>query len=184
MQTLTERTVGTTRLVAVQGDITTADVDVIVNAANEYLVHGGGVASAISRAGGPDVQRESSAWVAKHGPLLPGRVAVTSAGEMPSGHILHVVGPRFVEGEDNARPLAEAVMAALQTAAGRGAKSIAIPAISAGIFGYPANDATEVIASTVAAWASSKPLPSLVLLVGYDRAMAARFALALDSLAD
>src|SRR3989304_7686911 len=73
---------GVTSIKAVSGDLTAQDVDALVNAANEHLAHGGGVAAAITRAGGPTIQRESDAWVATHGPLVPGVAAVTSAGAM------------------------------------------------------------------------------------------------------
>lgn len=82
-------------LEAVVGDLTRLGTDVVVNAANEHLAHGGGVAAALSRAGGPAVQAESDRWVAEHGPVGPGRAAVTTAGALPARWIVHVVGPRF-----------------------------------------------------------------------------------------
>lgn len=140
-----------------EGDITTIPVDAVVNAANEHLVHGGGVAAAISRAGGPVVDEESRAWVAAHGPVGPGAAAVTSAGRLPARWIVHVVGPRYRPGRDNAALLAEAVTAALDAAAGAGARTVSIPAISAGIFGYPPRAAARVIAETVTAWSGAHP---------------------------
>lgn len=136
----------------VRGDITALEVDVVVNAANERLAHGGGVAAAIARAGGGEVQRESDAWVRDHGPLGPGQAAVTTAGRMPARIVVHVVGPRYQEGQDNAGLLTQAVHAALDAADGAGASSVALPAISAGIFGYPPEQATQVIADACARW--------------------------------
>jgi O-acetyl-ADP-ribose deacetylase (regulator of RNase III) len=182
MEVLGERVVGTTRIAVARADITTLEVDAVVNAANEHLAHGGGVAAAIAQAGAPDVDAESRAWVRDHGPVGPGEAAVTSAGAMPARWVVHVVGPRYRVGQDNAGLLAEAVTAALSSVASLGAASIALPAISAGIFGYPPDDAASVIAATVAAWARTHEDPAEVLLVGYDAAMAGHFAAALRDL--
>ena len=121
----------------VEGDITGQVVDVIVNAANARLLHGGGVAAAISAAGGPVIDDESRAWVVANGPVGPGVAAVTSAGDLAARHVVHVVGPVFVEGGDNEDKLRRAVMTALDAALRLEASSVALPAISAGIYGYP-----------------------------------------------
>lgn len=157
-----------TRIHTVRGDLTTQEVDVLVNAANEHLSHGGGVAAAISRAGGPAIQTESDAWVAVHGPLSPGIAAVTSGGALPARWVVHVAGPIHRPGQDNAGLLATAVHTALDAAAGVGARSVAMPAISAGIYGYPMIEATRVIAATVRAWCAEHPdALDEVRLVGY-----------------
>lgn len=179
---IAERTVGGTRIAAVQADITGLEVDAIVNAANETLAHGGGVAAAIAWAGAPDVQAESHAWVREHGPVTPGTAAVTSAGPMPAEIVIHVVGPRFREGQDNAGMLRTATRAALAAAESHQAASIAFPAISAGIFGYPPDEATALLTGAAVEWARAHAYPPEVLLVGYDRSMAERFARALDEL--
>lgn len=159
-----------------EGDITRLEVDAVVNAANEHLEHGGGVAAAISRAGGPTIQAESDEWVRRHGPLRPGQAAVTGAGAMPARWVIHVVGPRYRPDQDNETLLGRAVIAALEAAAEHGARSIALPAISAGIFGYPRTEATRVIARTVADWLSRNPgVVDRVVLVGYDQATADDF---------
>lgn len=158
------------------GDITALDVDVVVNAANEYLQHGGGVAAAIARAGHPQVDNESAAWVRDHGPIGPGRAAHTGAGSMPARWVVHVVGPRYAADQHNAALLAQAVEAALDEAAALGAKSLAMPAISAGIYGYPRGEATKVIVTTVRRWAQAHPDGlDRIILVGYDTAAAADF---------
>jgi O-acetyl-ADP-ribose deacetylase (regulator of RNase III) len=163
------RTVGDATVLVAQGDLGAQDVDVLVNAANEQLSHGGGVAAALAKGGGPDVQRESDEWVAEHGPVGRGAAAVTTAGDLPARWIVHVVGPRWREGQDNEALLREAVRAALDKARELGAASIAFPAISAGIFGYPRDEATAVIAGEVVAWLGGSPGPvSEVRLVGYD----------------
>jgi O-acetyl-ADP-ribose deacetylase len=157
-----------TSIKVVAGDITTQTVDAIVNAANAHLAHGGGVAAAIARAGGSVIQEESNAWVAAHGPLFPGVAAVTSAGAMPVGWVIHVAGPIHRPDQDNVRLLAAAVTTALDAAARLGARSVALPAISAGIYGYPVEEATAVIAAAVNEWCQAHPEAlEEVRLVGY-----------------
>jgi putative ATPase len=173
-------TVGSTTVRAVQGDLTALEVDAIVNAANEYLQHGGGVAAAIVRAGGPAIQEESDRWVARHGPLRPGVAAVTSAGAMPARFVVHVAGPRYRDGRDDEGLLRAAVRAALDAAAGTGCRTVALPAISAGIFGYPLDRAARVIAAEAAARAAETDDLDEILLVGYDDAAVAAFTAALE----
>jgi putative ATPase len=169
------------RLSAVQADLTGLQIDAVVNAANEHLAHGGGVAAALARAGGPAVQRESDDWVAERGPVGPGQAAVTTAGDLPARHIVHVVGPRYRGGQDNAGLLRQAVDAALAAAAAAGDSSVALPAISSGIFGYPVPEATLVIAETCASWLQAHPGHlRTVLLVGYDDRTARMFADAVE----
>jgi O-acetyl-ADP-ribose deacetylase len=176
----THREIGDAVLRVVRDDITTLAVDAVVNAANGHLAHGGGVAAALVRAGGDEVQRESDAWVAQHGPVRPGTAAVTTAGRMPARVIVHVVGPRHRPGHDNAALLEQAVRAALDAADDAGATSVALPAISAGIFGYPPPEATAVIARTCATWLSGADRSIRdVALVGYDAATAELFTEAL-----
>ncbi|GMQ84673.1 MAG: macro domain-containing protein [Acidimicrobiia bacterium] len=167
----------------VEGDITGQDVDVIVNAANAKLLHGGGVAAAISRAGGPVIDEESRAWVAANGPVGPGVAAVTSGGDLAAGHVVHVVGPVFVPGGDNEDRLRRAVAAALDAALVLEVSSVALPAISAGIYGYPPEQATLVIASEVVAWLASHPESfTEVRLVAFTADTASAFAAALRTL--
>ena len=179
----TRRDIAGTAIAVLQGDITRQEVDAVVNAANEYLVHGGGVAAAIAHAGAPDVQEESDRWVDQHGPLGPGVAAVTPAGPMPAQWVVHVVGPRYRPNQDNVGLLAGAVDAALDAAAGAGAVTVALPAISAGIFGYPRAEATEVITAAAADWVSRYPgILDEIRLIGFDAACAADFAAAVERL--
>jgi putative ATPase len=172
-----EITVGRTTIRAAQGDLTALDVDAVVNAANERLAHGGGLAAALVRAGGRVIQDESDAWVLERGPLTPGTAAVTGAGDLPATSVVHVAGPVYRQDRDNEELLRKAVDAALAAAAGAGHRSVAMPALSAGIFGYPVEEATGVISSQAARWAEEHPNAlHLVLLVGYDEATAAGFA--------
>jgi O-acetyl-ADP-ribose deacetylase len=163
-------------IVVVRGDITAEAVDAVVNAANERLQHGGGVAAAIAKAGGTSIQEQSDAWVEQHGRLGPGTAAVTGAGEMPARWVIHVAGPVYDEGsDDNERLLRTAIRAALDAAAGEGARSVALPAISAGTYGYPHDEATSAIADEVANWVRGHGDLDEVRLVGFDEGTTAGF---------
>ena len=134
-----------TALELVQADITELATDAIVNAANEHLAHGGGVAGVISRKGGPAIQRESTEWVRQHGRVRTGSAAITSGGRLKARHVIHAVGPIYDGTPRSAELLGSAVRAAFQMADDHGLKSIALPAISTGIFGYPMEEAARVM---------------------------------------
>lgn len=120
------------------GDLTGERTDAIVNAANGHLMHGGGVAGAIRRAGGSKVVDESEEWVHIHGVIPNGGVAHTTAGNMPSTFCIHAVGPVWSNGQENEpQELYNAVSNSLKLAVDLNCKSIALPAISSGIFGFP-----------------------------------------------
>lgn len=140
----------------VHADITDQEVDAIVNAANSRLAHGGGVAGAIVRRGGREIQRESDAWVRAHGPVTHGAPAVTGAGDLPSNYVIHAVGPRWGEGDED-RKLAAAVRGALGKAAELGLHSLALPAISTGIFGFPIARAAQIILRTIGDFLEANP---------------------------
>jgi O-acetyl-ADP-ribose deacetylase len=142
MKVISERTVNNRTLRLVQGDITERNVDAIVNAANSNLQHGGGVAGAIVRKGGQIIQQESN----KIGHVSVGSSAVTGAGELPCKVVIHTVGPRMGEGNEDAK-LKSAINSALKTAIQQEYKSISIPAISAGIFGFPKDRCAEILIS-------------------------------------
>ena len=166
----------------IQGDLTAQRVGAIVNAANEHLQHGGGVAAAIVEVGGRVIQVESDQWVAEHGPIGPGRAAITSAGSLPARHVIHVVGPRYQEGQDNETLLKQAVTASLDAAALIGSRTVALPAISAGVFGYPRAEACRVIVAACRTWLDQRPgLISDVRLVGFDQELAEDFRRALEA---
>ena len=124
----------------VYGDITERDVDVIVNAANSYLKHGGGVAAAIVRKGGKIIQEESD----KIGFVPVGSSVVTVSGRLPCKYIIHTVGPRMGEGNEYIK-LRSAVRNSLELASDRKFKSISMPAISSGIFGFPKDRCAEIL---------------------------------------
>jgi O-acetyl-ADP-ribose deacetylase len=134
-----------------RGDITQAPVDAIVNAANEQLVHAGGLAAAIVQRGGQVIQQQSADWLAQHGPVTHTRPAITSAGALPCRYILHAVGPIWGSG-DEAGKLDQAVRGALRTADELNLDSLAMPAISTGIFGFPKEQAARVILGALAGY--------------------------------
>jgi O-acetyl-ADP-ribose deacetylase (regulator of RNase III) len=138
------------------GDLTEEEVDVIVNAANEGLALGGGVAGAIRRRGGDDIQRECHAWVAAHGPAGHDRPAVTGAGRLPCRAIIHAVGPVWGAG-DEPRKLEAAYRSALELAHREGFRSIAFPSLSTGIFGFPVERAAPIALAAARAFAGRFP---------------------------
>jgi O-acetyl-ADP-ribose deacetylase len=132
----------------VHGDITSENVDAIVNAANERLQHGGGVAWAISKKGGAAIQRESDLWVRQHGSVSHSGPAWTSGGQLPAKHVIHAVGPVWGDGNED-RKLSEAVTGSLRVADELKCSSLAMPAISTGIFGFPKERAAGIILSAL-----------------------------------
>lgn len=133
----------------VQGDITTEPVDAIVNAANERLAPGGGVCGAIHAAGGPSIAEECR----RIGGVPTGGAVATTAGALPARFVIHAVGPVWGGGDrGEAELLASAYVSALDEAARVGARSIAFPALSTGIYGYPLEAATAVAVEAVRNW--------------------------------
>lgn len=165
----------------VQGDITKEEVDAIVNAANKNLQHGGGVAAAISSAGGHKIQEESDAWIEEHGSLDHANPAFTSGGELPCEYVIHTVGPRWGSGDEE-RKLEDAVLGSLRLAEDLGAHSIAFPAISTGIFGFPKKKAAKVIFLAVETYGANHPQSGIrdVRLVLYDKPTLKAFTTAWD----
>jgi len=144
--------------VVVRGDLLAQPVEAIVNAANGHLAHGGGVAGAIARAAGPELQAESDRLVATHGSFATGTAAVTGAGRLPFKGVIHAVGPRHGESGEEEK-LIRALKAAFEAAKSRGWESVAFPAVSSGIFAVPA----DVCARAYVAAARSSPLSKVVL---------------------
>jgi len=120
----------------VRGNLLEEPVDAIVNAANGHLAHGGGVAGIISRAAGPELQAESDRVVSERGPFPTGSAIVTGAGKLAFKGVIHAVGPRYGEGDEEAK-LVKALAAAFQCARERGWQRVSFPAVSAGIFAVP-----------------------------------------------
>ena len=145
-----ELNVKNTRIKTVLADITCEKVDAIVNAANSSLMGGGGVDGAIHRAGGPAILEDCRRIVAKIGRLPPGKAVITGAGKLAAKHVIHTVGPIWHGGRSNeADILASCYRESLRLASAHDLRSIAFPAISTGIYGYPADLAAGVAISTV-----------------------------------
>lgn len=142
MKVISEHPVGDKRLRLVLGDITERDVDAIVNAANTRLQHGGGVAGAIVRKGGQVIQDESD----KIGFVPVGQAAMTTAGRLKARWVIHAVGPRMGEGDEDSK-LTNAVQSVLTLASQEGLGSISMPAISSGIFGFPKDRCARILVS-------------------------------------
>lgn len=157
---------GTLQLV--QGDLTAEATDAIVNAANEHLRHGAGVAGAIVRKGGRSIQQESDAWVRKHGPVSHAHPARTSGGLLPAKYVIHAVGPVWGDGDEDAR-LRAAIHGSLEVADQLKLTSISLPAISTGIFGFPKERAADVMLAAIEGYfAHRKSVLRLVRLVLFD----------------
>ena len=120
----------------VRGNLLEEPVDAIVNAANGHLAHGGGVAGIISRAAGPSLQQESDRLVDEKGPFETGSAVATGAGKLPFKGVIHAVGPRYGEGDEE-RKLVAALSAAFAVARDKGWQAVSFPAVSAGIFSVP-----------------------------------------------
>ncbi|OGW45854.1 MAG: Appr-1-p processing protein [Nitrospirae bacterium RBG_13_41_22] len=140
----------------IQGDITGRDVDAIVNAANSYLQHGGGVAGAIVKKGGYIIQEESD----KIGFTPVGTAVITTAGKLSARFVIHAVGPRIGEGDEDNK-LRSAVLNSLLLASEKGLKSISMPAISSGIFGFPKDRCANILVRTALNYIKENPKSSL-----------------------
>ena len=163
---------GQTTIELLQGDITKAEVDAIVNAANEKLIGGGGVDGAIRSAGGDAITKECDAIRTRQGGCPTGKAVITSGGNLPAQHIIHTVGPIWQDG-DSGEPqlLASCYKESLALAAENNVKSIAFPSISTGIYGYPTEKAANVALQTIRELAdSNEAIPTLVQFVLFDDA--------------
>ncbi|MFK4071475.1 O-acetyl-ADP-ribose deacetylase [Streptomyces sp. NPDC029674] len=170
----------TVRITLVQGDITQQTADAIVNAANSSLLGGGGVDGAIHRRGGPDILADCRRLRASHlGKGLPtGRAVATTAGQLDAQHVIHTVGPVWSATEDRSELLASCHREALRVAAELGARTVAFPAISTGVYRWPLDDAARTAIGTVRE-AADPALFDEVRFVLFDKAAHDAFAAAL-----
>jgi len=164
------------RIEVIVADITTLDVDAIVNAANEQLRPGGGVCGAIHRAAGPEL----AAACAALGGCPTGEARITPGFNLRAQHVIHAVGPVWQGGgHDEAALLAGAYRSALERAAQHQLESIAFPAISTGVYGYPLQEATALAVQIVRAWTSGRPKPERIVFCAFDNAVAEAYRSAL-----
>ena len=147
---------GGQRLALFHGDLTEEAVDAVVNAANEHLAHGGGLAGALARRGGPAIQQESHAWVRQHGPAGHARPALTGAGRLPCRALIHAVGPVWGSGDEDHK-LRTAYTAALELAEAQPFRTLAFPSISTGIFGFPVARGAQIAVRAVMDFCQAHP---------------------------
>ena len=168
----------------IHADITRLRVDAIVNAANEALAGGGGVDGAIHRAAGPGLARECLAlpFVRPHVRCPTGEARITGGHDLPARYIIHTVGPVWHGGgHGEAALLASCYRQSLQLASEHAVASIAFPAISCGVFGYPPELAAPVAVAAIREWMAEHPLPALVQLCCFDAGMGEVFRGALQA---
>ncbi|MEM7375563.1 MAG: O-acetyl-ADP-ribose deacetylase [Bacteroidota bacterium] len=156
----------------VQGDITRFDSNIIVNAANSSLLGGGGVDGAIHRAGGPDILEACRKIRARQGGCKTGEAVITPAGRLPAQYVIHTVGPVWQEAqaEKNKRLLESCYQKSLELGLAHGARSIAFPNISTGIYRFPKELAASVAYKTVQRFVQNQPDGyEVVTFVCYDK---------------
>ena len=168
-----------TELLLVTGDITEQDTDAIVNAANRELILGGGVAGAIRRKGGDSIQSECD----QIGGTEVGGAVITGGGNLKARHVIHAVGPRMGEGDEDEK-LGRATRNSLILADSKGLKSIAFPAISTGVFGFPAEGCARIMLEVTGDYLSGESRLRQVVFCLYDPVMLALFEKQLASLRD
>ena len=162
-------TVNDAKISIIQGDITRQETDGIVNAANSGLMGGGGVDGAIHRAGGPMILEECIQIVAKQGQLPTGQAVITTAGNMPSKHVIHTVGPIWRGGNQNEPDLlASAYRESLKLAAENKLQSVSFPSISTGVYSYPVDKAAPIALKEVADFLKNQTSIKEVVFVLFD----------------
>ncbi len=155
---------GASILEIIQGDITEQETEAIVNAANSQLLLGGGVAGAIRRKGGPSIQEDCD----RKGPIGVGQAAVTTGGNLKARYVIHAVGPRMGEGEED-RKLRDATLNSLKVADAHHIQSISFCAISTGIFGYPIDRCAEIMLRNTLAYLKGDTGLKKVVFCLYDQ---------------
>jgi len=175
---------GTDRIEVVRADITTLDVDAIVNAANERMLGGGGVDGAIHRAAGPNLLAECRRIPeVRPGTRCPtGEARITSGGDLPARYVIHTVGPVWRGGsEGEPTLLASCYRSILDLGAEHDIRTIAFPAISCGIYGYPIAEACAIAVNEVSGFLASHEIPERVLFVAFSEAVETAYRTALES---
>ena len=159
-----------TRITIVAGDLTEQDVDAIVNAANNDLVLGGGVAGAIRRRGGPSIQDECTA----HGPVAVGDAAITGGGQLKARHVIHAAS-MALGGRTTSQTLTRSMTATFAIARREAMETIAVPAVGTGIAGFPLDECARIMATCLRAALDEGWTPSEVRFVLYDDAALGAF---------
>ncbi|MDH3754449.1 MAG: O-acetyl-ADP-ribose deacetylase [Acidimicrobiia bacterium] len=159
-----------TRVVVTRGDITTVAADVIVNAANAGLLGGGGVDGAIHRAGGPAILDACRAIIAGQGHCDPGAAVITTAGDLPAGHVIHTVGPIWTEerADHHDSTLSSCYVESLALAESHRARTVAFPNISTGVYGFPKARAASVATRAVGSYVAAGTALDEIIFVCFD----------------
>ena len=153
-----------------KGDITSLKVDALVNAANSSLLGGGGVDGAIHRAAGPGLLEECRAIRARQGGCKTGDAVITAGYQLPAKHVIHTVGPVWQGGQaGEGELLASCYRECLKLAEVHGCRSLAFPAISTGIYGFPIPEAASIAVAACRAWQENHTLPETITLVAFDK---------------
>jgi O-acetyl-ADP-ribose deacetylase len=167
------------RIVTRQGDLTESECEAVVNAANTDLMLGGGVAGAIRTKGGPQIQSECN----RHGPIPLGEAAVTTAGQLKARYVIHAAG-MHLGGRASESSVRDATRNSLKRATEKAIKSVAFPAIGAGIAGFPMNRCAEVMLEEIRAHLEREAVPERIEMVLYDHPALAAFEQALKKMKD
>ena len=160
-----EYEVNNKKIVLLKGDITEVETDAIVNPANKDLILGGGVAGVIRKKGGPEIQEECN----RIGGTFVGGAVITTAGKLKARYVIHAVGPRMGEGDEDNK-LRNATLNSLKVAEENNLKSIVFPAISTGIFGFPKDRCADIMLNTVLDYLKSDTCLEKVMFCLYDDA--------------
>ena len=178
-----QKTVGDSKLILKEGDITKEEVVAIANAANSSLMGGGGVDGAIHRAGGPAILEECKKIRAERGKLPTGQAVITCAGNLPAKYVIHTVGPIW-HGGGSGEPelLRSCYLESLKLAEEFNCPSVAFPSISTGVYGYPVNLAAPVAIKTVLDFLKEKGYPCEVYFVLFDKITFAAYCKALSEI--
>ena len=173
--------IGSCGLELATGDITRQSTDAIVNAANSRLAGGGGVDGAIHRAGGPSIMAETRQKYPQGCPT--GEAVITGAGQLPTRYVIHAVGPIWNGGQHReAEQLASAYQHSLAVAVAQQCRSVALPSLSTGAYGYPVALAAQTALATVVAFLRQHQQPSVVRFVLFDSGTYAAYAAALGEM--
>jgi O-acetyl-ADP-ribose deacetylase len=167
------------RIITRQGDLTESDCEAVVNAANTDLMLGGGVAGAIRTKGGPRIQAECN----QHGPIPLGEAAVTTGGKLKARYVIHAAG-MHLGGRASERSVRDATRNSLKRATEKGIKSVAFPAIGAGIAGFPMDRCAEVMLEEIRAHLEREAVPEQVEMVLFDQTALSVFEQALKKMPD
>ena len=159
----------TSKIEIIKGDLTKIPADAVVNAANTSLLGGGGVDGAIHRAGGKEILEECRKIVAREGGCKVGEAVITTAGQLPAKYVIHTVGPVWNNGtQHEEEKLVQCYTRSLELAAEYGCRTVAFPAISTGVYGFPKDKAAKIAVQTVARFMEGQSGIEKVMLVSFD----------------